>query len=64
MRYLTRAEGIGLLVVIVPWLLLLAHHGEMKERLIRGTSYLLVFAFVLALLVIPYLASIHKQLGF
>lgn len=63
LSYFTRAEGIGLLVVIVPWLLL-AHHGKVKERLLMGTSYLLVFVFVLALPVIPYLASIHRQLGY
>lgn len=60
--YTTRAEGIGLFFVILPWLIL-ADLKAFKAQFRRRAVYIVLFTVVTFLPAIPYFATIYKQTG-
>ena len=60
--YLTRAESIGLLVVMLPWLILANIEG-LRKHLLKRVIYISLFLAPVFLLSVPYLLFIHKEKG-
>lgn len=60
--YATRVEGIGLVLIILPWLLL-TNIGKTRKNIVRKLSYVFLFIFVIAVLATPYLLSLSKKSG-
>lgn len=62
LSYFTRAEGLALFVVTLPWLIL-ANIGELRGHLLKRAVHIGLFIAPVILLSISYLLLIHKESG-
>ena len=62
LSYFTRAEGLALFVVMLPWFIL-ANIQELKRHLLKRVVCVGLFIAPVILLSVPYLLFIHKEKG-